>query len=180
MQQRSVFSRNGLFDGRLLLLWLVMSLAWLCLLGAGVCVKAGDQVAASSDLARELAQLNCPAGATTKCAAAPGGRYGGSWSETVTTFLAYGSRTLLPIAVLPPLAAFALGFLASVVVRRRRTAYAAGVDLVPTVRQLPSPRSDHPGFGGRGRRHALSDGWAASTYEARSADDGIAARGGHS
>jgi hypothetical protein len=118
MRQRSILSPSSLIRGRVLLLWLLVSVAWLCLLSAGVCVKAGDQVAASSDLARELAQLDCTKSAAV-CAAAAG-PYGGSWSEIVATFVTYGFGTLLPLAVLPPLATFALGLAGSMLVRRLR------------------------------------------------------------
>lgn len=119
MQQHSIFSRSSLFGGRLLLLWLFISLAWLCALGAGICVKAGDQVAASSDLAREIAQLDCAAG--TGCSTAPGLSYGGSQAEVIATYLTYGAGTLVPLAVLPPLTAFLLGVLACALARRLRS-----------------------------------------------------------
>jgi hypothetical protein len=121
MQQCSTSSRYARLRSRPVLLWLLLSFGWLCLVGAGICVKAGDQVAASSELAGELAMLDCDAGAKA-CAAATGGQYGGSRLEIIGTFLVYGGDTLLPLALLPPLAALALGWIASILYRRLRAA----------------------------------------------------------
>jgi hypothetical protein len=131
MQQRGIFSGLSFLRGRAIMVWLAVSLAWLCVVAAGVCVKAGDQVSASADLARELAQLNCN-GSASPCPA-PAGQYGGSQMEIIATFLTYGGDTLLPLALLPPLGAFGLGLVASLVVRRVRTARPARAPRLPVV-----------------------------------------------
>ena len=77
--------------------WCAVTLAWTVAVSAVVAARIGDQVAASQDLARDIAALD-------------GGGAGHAivtqWQDVVSLMFEYRAPLLFEIALLPPLALF--------------------------------------------------------------------------
>jgi hypothetical protein len=103
------------FRNRCISLWLAFTIVWAVGVLAVVASRLDDQVAASRDLAADIAALDCPS--TSPCAHDEG--MVTRWSDLVMLVVEYRAPLLLEITLLPPLGA--LGIALFVLARRRRT-----------------------------------------------------------
>jgi hypothetical protein len=103
------------FRNRCISVWLAFTIVWALGVLAVVASRLDDQVAASRDLAADIAALDCPATAT--CTHDEG--MVTRWSDLVLLVVEYRAPLLLELTLLPPLGA--LGIALFVLSRRRRT-----------------------------------------------------------
>ena len=103
------------FRNRCISLWLAFTIVWALGVVAVVASRLDDHVAASRDLAADIAALDCPA--TSGCA--PDEGMVTRWSDLAMLVIEYRAPLLLEITFLPQLGA--LGIMLFVMARRRRT-----------------------------------------------------------
>lgn len=104
----------------LLLFWAVSAVVWVFLVGWSLCDRIDSQVAASQEIAQEIAALDCDRTASCTAAARPAGSYGGTWTETATLFVTYGFWPLCTVALVPPGILLGIGILMAWTLRRLR------------------------------------------------------------
>ena len=102
------------FRRRCINLWLAFTVVWALAVVGIVASRLDDQVAASRDLAREIALLDC---ASASCAADE--KMVTRWSDLVALMVEYRAPLLLEVTFLPPLGALGIA-LVVLAVRRRR------------------------------------------------------------
>lgn len=84
--------------------WILASIFWLVILGGLAAFLIGDHVAASREVALDIAQLDCT---TVKpCAAAAGGE---QWTDVADLVWTFGARYVLAAILIPPAALLLLG-----------------------------------------------------------------------
>jgi hypothetical protein len=116
----------------LLFLWATAAVAWVFLVGWSLCDRIDSQVAASQEIAREIAALDCDRPASCTAAARSAGGYGGTWGETATLFVTYGFWPLVTVAFAPPGILLGIGVLTAWMLRRlRRPQPAAALAVMP-------------------------------------------------
>jgi len=103
------------FRNRCISLWLAFTIVWAVGVLVVVASRLDDHVAASRDLAADIAALDCPT--TSTCAHDEG--MVTRWSDLALLVVEYRAPLLLEITLLPPLGA--LGIALFVLARRRRT-----------------------------------------------------------
>jgi hypothetical protein len=79
-----------------------LTLAWAAVVTAAIASRIGDQVAASRDLAQDIAALD---------GAGAGHALVTRWQDVVSLMLEYRSSLLFEVTLLPPLAVFAAAML---------------------------------------------------------------------
>jgi hypothetical protein len=122
----------------LVLFWAIAAVVWVFLVGWSLCDRVDSQIAASREIAREIAALDCDRLASCAAASAPAVSYGGNWTETATLFVTYGFWPLVTIAFAPPGILLGIGVLAAWTLRRLRRPQPSVV--IPVVAPLRSSR----------------------------------------